>query len=93
MRGALLAACVTLAACAGQPVPYHSQNEIPVGPGLLSGADGAFVLRPFATPPAEPAPSSHEPSASPRDGSAAPRDAAEEREFQEWREWKRRQNP
>ena len=33
-----------LAGCAAQPVPYHSGNEIPDGPGLLSGADGAFVL-------------------------------------------------
>jgi hypothetical protein len=25
-------------------VPYHSGNEIPAGPGLLSGPEGAFVL-------------------------------------------------
>ena len=33
-----------LTGCAAQPVPYHSGNEIPAGPGLLSGQDGAFVL-------------------------------------------------
>jgi hypothetical protein len=36
--------CLLVAGCAAQPVPYHSGNEIPPGPGLLSGADGAFVL-------------------------------------------------
>ena len=35
---------VLLAGCAAQPVPYHSGNEIPNGPGLLTGPDGAFVL-------------------------------------------------
>ena len=41
MRALLL---LLLAGCAAQPAPYHSGNEIPNGPGLLSGADGAFVL-------------------------------------------------
>lgn len=36
--------CLLLAGCAAQPVPYHSGNEIPNGPGLLSGPEGAFVL-------------------------------------------------
>ena len=44
MRALLAVACITLAGCAGEPVPYHSGNEIPQGPGLLSGEDGAFVL-------------------------------------------------
>jgi hypothetical protein len=44
MRAAILAACTALAACAGEPVPYHSQNEIPRGPGLLTGPQGEFVL-------------------------------------------------
>ena len=42
MRGAL--AVLVLAGCAAQPVPYHSGNEIPRGPGLLSGEQGEFVL-------------------------------------------------
>jgi hypothetical protein len=62
-------------------VRYHSQNEIPPGPGLLSGAEGAFVLRVGGSASDAAAPSD----------SAAPRNAAEEREYQEWREWKRRQ--
>jgi len=32
------------AGCAAEPVPYHSGNEIPRGPGLLTGAQGEFVL-------------------------------------------------
>jgi hypothetical protein len=43
MRAALL--IVLLAGCAAQPVPYHSGNEIPQGPGLLSGTQGEFVMR------------------------------------------------
>jgi hypothetical protein len=33
-----------LAGCASEPVPYHSGNEIPQGPGLLTGERGEFVL-------------------------------------------------
>ena len=84
MRLLLVAAGAALAGCAAQPAPYHSQNEIPRGAGLLSGAEGAFVLRVGSSVPGDPAP--------PGD-SAAPRNAAEEREYQEWREWKRRQEP
>ena len=84
MRSLLVAACAALTACAAQPTPYHSQNEIPLGPGLLSGAEGAFVLRVGSAAP----------GGSPRPvDSAAPQNAAEEREYQEWREWKRRQEP
>ena len=44
MRAILAALCLALSGCAAEPVPYHSQNEIPRGPGLLTGAEGAFVL-------------------------------------------------
>ena len=44
MRTLLFLTCAALAGCAAEPVPYHSQNEIPSGPGLLTGAEGAFVL-------------------------------------------------
>ena len=67
---AALAACAALAGCGGQPAPYHSGNEIPQGPGLLTGAEGAWVVRPGRIEPTQ---------------SAAPRTAEEEREFQEWR--------
>jgi hypothetical protein len=33
-----------LAGCAAEPVAYHSGNEIPRGPGLLTGTQGEFVL-------------------------------------------------
>jgi len=34
-----------LAACGSLPLEYHSQNEIPKGPGVFSGDAGAAVLR------------------------------------------------
>jgi hypothetical protein len=34
-----------LAGCGAAPFEYHSQNDIPRGPGMFSGADGAFVFR------------------------------------------------
>ena len=42
MRALLL--IISLAGCAAEPVAYHSGNEIPRGPGLLTGPEGAFVL-------------------------------------------------
>jgi len=74
---AALAACAVLSACGGQPAPYHSGNEIPQGPGLLTGKEGAWVVRPGRIEPTS---------------SDAPRNADEEREFREWREWKQRQD-
>jgi hypothetical protein len=44
MKKILLTVCAALAGCAAEPVPYHSGNEIPRGPGLLSGSQGEFVL-------------------------------------------------
>ena len=44
MKTTILALCAALARCASEPVPYHSQNEIPRGAGLLTGAEGEFVL-------------------------------------------------
>lgn len=52
-----LAACrlgvvVMLGGCAATPFDYRSHNEIPEGPGMLSGEAGAFSLRPGeALPP------------------------------------------
>ena len=33
-----------LAACAAEPFDYTPVDEIPPGPGLLSGEDGEFVI-------------------------------------------------
>lgn len=38
--GALMAGCAHL-----HPLAYHDDNQIPQGPGLLSGEDGAFSLQ------------------------------------------------
>lgn len=53
MRAALIAAgLAALGACAAEPFEYRAQTEIPEGPGLLTGAAGAFSLRsPEALPP------------------------------------------
>jgi hypothetical protein len=42
MRSLLL--LLFVAGCAAEPMPYHSANEIPRGPGLLTGPSGEFVL-------------------------------------------------
>ena len=34
-----------LAGCAAAPFEYRSQREIPEGPGMFSGEEGAFVFR------------------------------------------------
>ena len=53
MRAALIAAgLAALGACAAEPFAYRAQTEIPEGPGMLTGAAGAFSLRPAeALPP------------------------------------------
>ena len=57
MRALLAAVCaVILGGCAAQPVAhpfeYRPQTDIPEGPGMLTGAAGAFTLRPAeALPP------------------------------------------
>ena len=40
-----LALALGLAACGAKPLPYAAVDEVPAGPGLLSGEDGAFVIR------------------------------------------------
>ena len=35
---------VLCAGCAAEPVAYHSGNDIPSGPGMLTGEKGAVVL-------------------------------------------------
>ena len=41
---ALVLPLVLCAACAAEPVAYHSGNDIPSGPGMLTGEKGAVVL-------------------------------------------------
>lgn len=40
----ILLAGMLASGCAGQPFAYHDANQIPQGPGLVSGEDGAFRL-------------------------------------------------
>ena len=46
LRKALLSTLLAavLVGCGGKTFEYHSQNEIPEGPGLLSGDKGHFVI-------------------------------------------------
>lgn len=55
---ALLLPIVFVAGCAAEPVAYHSGNEIPSGPGMLTGEKGAVVLNAdvWREPREEPAP-------------------------------------
>lgn len=47
MRWLLAAAWVAvLSGCAVAPFEYRPQTDIPEGPGMLTGAAGAFSLRP-----------------------------------------------
>lgn len=41
----LALAAAALAGCSASPFDYHSQREIPPGPGMFSGEQGAFVWR------------------------------------------------
>jgi hypothetical protein len=52
MRWLLAAACVAaLCGCAAAPYEYRPHTDIPEGPGMLTGAAGAFPLRPAETLP------------------------------------------
>jgi hypothetical protein len=48
----LLIGVAALSACGYRPFDYHSQQEIPRGPGALTGEDGAVVLRAKQSPQA-----------------------------------------
>lgn len=87
-RLTLLVGVAALSACASQPFDYHSQQEIPRGPGALTGEDGALVLRAKQLPYANDERRAYERF------NRSDRDTEEQREFREWREWRqwRRQN-
>jgi len=82
---------VVLAGCGATYSEYRSATEIPDGPGMLSGKDGAFVL--YSTEKTQDADEAAE-SKNGRDFEAfkrwkeANRDSPEYREFREWQEWK-----
>lgn len=99
-RLALVILAGALAGCgAAKPVPYHSAQEIPQGPGMFSGEDGAFIFRvgggeqakavtPSLRPPA--APGSKEEFEAFREyqrWKESSGSSADKREFQEWRQW------
>jgi hypothetical protein len=86
LMSVLLAAA--LAGCGGTPFEYHSQREIPEGPGLLTGESGALILfsdkkKAKADPPL----ASAQAVAGDAPG-AASGEFVEFREFREFRRWK-----
>ena len=93
-RLALLSAA--LAGCSATPFQYRPVTEIPDGPGMLTGKEGAFVMntdrhdeaRSVASPP--PASDQDEFLAFQafRRWRETNRDSREYREFREWQAWK-----
>lgn len=77
---AALVLAAALAGCGAAPFEYHPQSEIPRGPGMLSGEQGALVLRAGEADERR----DFERWKKEKEGSA------QYREFQDWREWKRR---
>ncbi len=78
-RKAVMASLLTLmfvAGCSGKAFEYHSQNDIPRGPGMFSGEDGAFTLYSDAQ---------GKPNA---EKSASENEMRDFKEFQEFRRWK-----
>ena len=82
---------LVLAGCGAEPFEYHPQTEIPEGPGMLSGEEGAFLLYSDKKKKAE---KSSEEFREFQDfqefrrWKESDQNTAEYREFQEWREWK-----
>ena len=102
LRKALLSTLLAtaLVGCGGKAFDYHPQNEIPKGPGLFSGEDGAFVLisdKKQSRPQTETAADKRPEAASFQEFrefqefqrcKTSAKDGPEYREFHEWREWK-----
>ncbi len=79
-------AAAALAGCAAAPFDYHSQREIPKGPGMFSGEEGVFAFRSRDTARA----SDYEEFERWK-GSAERPEQREFEDWREWREWKKRQ--
>ncbi|MCT7656219.1 hypothetical protein MBH78_19525 [Oceanimonas sp. NS1] len=45
MKTGILLMVLWLSGCGGTPSSYHSEREIPEGPGLLTGEDGAYLYQ------------------------------------------------
>lgn len=81
-----LALGAALAGCSAAPFEYHSQREIPKGPGMFSGEEGVFTFRSGDT-----ARSSDYEEFKRWKGSAERSEQREFEDWREWREWKKRQ--
>ena len=84
---ALLAVVAT--ACSAKRFDYHSDAEIPQGPGMFSGEKGAFVI--YSDNEQKPSGALSKSEAGPATVTAArpaPATDAELREFEEFKRWK-----
>ncbi|WP_157953720.1 hypothetical protein [Oceanimonas marisflavi] len=45
MKTGIVLMVLLLGGCGGTPASYHSEREIPEGPGLLTGEDGVYQYR------------------------------------------------
>jgi hypothetical protein len=96
----MFAVAVMLAGCGGKYFERQDPKEIPEGPGMFSGKEGAFVFSTDKKPAAQQtvtAGGEKLDAASFQEfreyqefqrWKAASKDGAEFREFQDWREWK-----
>ena len=69
--------------CGGTPYTYVNENEIPPGPGLLTGEDGEATLH-SSNPDA-----SQKPTASSETGGVDSQFFQDQQEFQEFQNWKK----
>jgi len=101
VRNVLLFAVVAvLAGCGGKTFDYRPASEIPEGPGMFSGKEGAFVFSTDKKPAEQQTVTAGGEKLDTvsfqefreyqefQRWKAASKDSAELREFQDWREWK-----
>ena len=87
-------ALMVLTGCAGQPLEYDKVDDIPSGPGLLSGEDGEFTLYDskgglFGKKNKNESPETAEDSAQAREYQEFQEWKKERKEFKEFQEWKK----
>jgi hypothetical protein len=92
----VLAASLFSACAQSKPFKYHSGNEIPEGPGLLSKEKGEFTLYDSNKQAAAPQPQATGATVAPAGAAAASAPAmtappADSAEFQQFQEWKKEQ--
>jgi hypothetical protein len=87
-----LFALLGIAGCGGQPFNYHSDNEIPEGPGVFSKEKGAFTVYSSNSGQGESTVKTKEAAATDTEAALpASKAASEKTEFEAFQEWKQEQ--